>query len=119
MTINTRHFKKKLEEEKERLESRLEDIAKRNPDNPDDWQTKPSNLNVLPADKNEVADTFEEFENRQAVEVELEKRLKDVVEALEKVNNGNYGVCEKGGEMINEKRLEANPAAKTCVEHDH
>jgi DnaK suppressor protein len=117
MAIDTNHFKQKLEEEKARLEAELSEIAKRNPSNPKDWEAAPEDLNILKADKNEMADTFEEFENRSAVEIELEDRLKDVLSALEKIEKGTYGICENDNEPIDEKRLEANPAARRCIKH--
>ena len=40
-----------------------------------------------------------------------------VDEALEKIEKGTYGICETGGEKIEEDRLEANPSARTCKAH--
>ena len=37
--------------------------------------------------------------------------------ALEKMEKGTYGICEVCNKPIEEDRLEANPAAKTCKEH--
>jgi RNA polymerase-binding transcription factor DksA len=44
----------------------------------------------------------------------LEKRLADVENALNKIDGGSYGICEVCGNKIEEDRLEANPAARTC-----
>lgn len=35
--------------------------------------------------------------------------------ALKKINNNTYGLCEDCEELIPEKRLHANPCFKTCV----
>ena len=35
--------------------------------------------------------------------------------ALERVAAGTYGTCERCGEPIGEGRLEARPAARTCI----
>jgi RNA polymerase-binding transcription factor DksA len=50
---------------------------------------------------------------------ELELRLKDINDALNKIEraDGSYGKCETSGEMIEEDRLMANPAARTCKLH--
>lgn len=117
MALNIKHFKEKLEKEKKRLEDELGEIAKKNPKNNADWEAVPENMNLLNADKNEMADFYEEFENRQAVEIELENRLNDVLDALKRIKKGIYGICETSGNPIDEKRLEANPAARTCVTH--
>lgn len=42
-------------------------------------------------------------------------RLVDVDAALERVEHGTYGVCERCGAPIPEGRLEARPVARTCV----
>jgi len=47
----------------------------------------------------------------------LEAKLRDVERALEKIDDGTYGVCDVGGEPIGQERLEAIPWAVRCVEH--
>jgi leucyl-tRNA synthetase len=47
----------------------------------------------------------------------LELRLGNVKTALEKIENGSYGICKICGEKIEEDRLEANPASLTCKKH--
>ena len=47
----------------------------------------------------------------------FETQLIDVKSALERIEDGSYGVCEISWEQIEEDRLEANPAARTCKEH--
>lgn len=42
-------------------------------------------------------------------------RLKEVDEALDRIENGTYGICEECGEPIGLKRLEVKPVAKYCV----
>lgn len=42
--------------------------------------------------------------------------LKKIDEALEKIETGNYGICEICGEEINIKRLEARPVTTMCIE---
>ena len=42
--------------------------------------------------------------------------LKEVVSALQKINEGGFGDCERCGETIAEKRLEALPFARYCIE---
>lgn len=117
MALDLDFFRKKLEEEKSALEGQLMTIAKRNPDAPEDWTVTPPDLNVMRAAKEEMADQEEELENAASLEYNLESRLRDINEALEKMRQGKYGVCAIGGEAIDEQRLRANPAAITCVNH--
>ena len=69
------------------------------------------------ADSNEAADQLEEYEERREELEPLQVRWMEIKNALEKIENSTYGVCEVGGETIEEGRLEANPAAKTCKKH--
>ena len=41
--------------------------------------------------------------------------LRDVVSALQRIEDGSYGSCERCGETIAEKRLEALPFARHCI----
>ena len=42
-------------------------------------------------------------------------RLQEVDEALDRIANGTYGICEECGEPIGLKRLKVRPVAKYCV----
>lgn len=117
MALDTTHFKKKLEEELVTLEGELTSVGQKNPDNLKDWEAKPADLNALSSDESELADTQEEFEGNTAILKRLEVRFNDVKKALEKIGNGTYGICETSGEPIETERLEANPAARTCMKH--
>ena len=110
-------FKDKLTQEKARLEIELSGIGRQNPNNPNDWEAKVEDLDVLPADENEVADKFEELEENKSIITQLEAQLRQVNSALEKIEEGTFGVCEVCGEAIEEARLDANPSAKTCMTH--
>jgi len=46
----------------------------------------------------------------------LEKRLRDVLKALERIENGSYGICKFTGELISEERLRARPTSSSSVE---
>ncbi|HXK35411.1 MAG TPA: TraR/DksA C4-type zinc finger protein [Candidatus Paceibacterota bacterium] len=69
------------------------------------------------ADDNTAADYSEEYAEKVATVEILEFRLKDINDALKRLANDNYGKCFVCGESIEEKRLLANPAAKTCIKH--
>ena len=44
-----------------------------------------------------------------------QKLLLKIEEALERVEDGKYGVCESCGRNIGEKRLEARPVTTFCI----
>jgi DnaK suppressor protein len=45
------------------------------------------------------------------------KMLRDIIEALQKVDEGVYGICEVTGRGISKDRLEARPWARYCIEY--
>jgi DnaK suppressor protein len=42
--------------------------------------------------------------------------LRDVIIALNKIDDGSFGSCERCGETIADKRLEALPFARYCID---
>ncbi len=115
--MDTEYFKEKLEEELFLVEKELNIVGRKNPDNKLDWEAEPANFDTDNADENEKADKMEEFEENTAVLKELEIRYNDIKDALVKIEKDAYGVCEISGEPIEEDRLIANPAARTCKKH--
>ncbi len=114
--MKTEHFKKKLEEEKIRLEKEMGSVGQRNPSVPNDWEPAPIEENVE-SDIADQADVIVRHENNIAILADLEARYDTIIEALVKIEKGTYGKCEVCGEKIEEARLEAEPAAATCVQH--
>lgn len=112
-------LKAALEAEKAKLEAELKTIGRINPDNPNDWEAVPDNVNARESDPNKFADNIEEYETNTAVLKQLETQLVDVKDALEKIEKGTYGICEKCDKEIKHERLQANPAARTCIECIH
>lgn len=110
-------FRDKLTEELAKVEEELKTVGRINPDNPADWQPTPEKIDVLPSDRDEVAESFSEFEDRTAILKQLEIRYNEIKEALQRIERGKFGNCETCGEQIEEARLEANPAARTCKTH--
>lgn len=104
-------LKDKLLAEKTRLEADLSRMG-----NPTDvagnYEMK---FDDLGNDPDENASEVEEYVDTVAVEGNLEGQLKDVNDALAKIDAGTYGVCEKTGEEIPVERLQAFPAARNKV----
>lgn len=105
-------FRKELLLKKEELEKELRRFATKDPNLKGDWdsrypRTPGSNLE-------EAADEVEEYATRLDLEFTLEKRLKDVEAALEKIGKDTYGLCEQCQNSIEMERLKASPEAKLC-----
>ncbi len=114
--MNITHYKEKLLEEKKTLEEELSTIALYNTET-NLWEATPDQDMMGEIDDNDAADRFEDFESRSGMVTTLQSRLTDVEKSLKKIEDGTYGICEVGGEKIEEARLDANPSAKTCKEH--
>lgn len=110
-------YKKALTEELSELEEELKAIGIHDPKNPSDWVAVPEGVNVSEPDPNSAADRVEEWGERRSAVAILESRYNNVVRALKKIEEGNYGICEIGDEEIEEDRLAANAAARTCKTH--
>ena len=116
--MDTEKYKKELEIEKAKLITELKTVGRINPSNPLDWEPVPGDSDgTLKADRNEAADKVEQFEENSAILKELETRYNNVLRALKKIEEGSFGVCEINGDKIEEDRLLANPAARTCKKH--
>ncbi len=69
-----------------------------------------------PNDYVDLADKSHEewiFLNRNAQNASL---LRQVEEAIERIEDGTYGICELCGEEISDKRLEARPVTTCCID---
>ncbi len=67
-----------------------------------------------PADS--ASDTFEREKDLSILE-QLEAELAELQAALERIDNGTYGIDEVTGDPIDPARLEALPTARTNVDH--
>jgi RNA polymerase-binding transcription factor DksA len=66
-----------------------------------------------PADS--ASDTFEREKDLSILE-QLEAELAELQAALERIDNGTYGIDEVTGDPIDPERLEALPTARTNVD---
>lgn len=57
------------------------------------------------------------FERSQvaALVLQVQGHLAEVEAAIQRLVAGTYGVCERCGQPIAKARLEARPAARTCI----
>lgn len=117
MTRDLLHFRKLLLAERARLRHTLEGLGHVHPDDAYDFDASSEGENLELADEADRATQIEEFSSRVILEAELEKRYQEIHSALLALADGSYGVCVFCGKNIPRERLEANPAARTCIEH--
>ncbi|HEY5274486.1 MAG TPA: TraR/DksA C4-type zinc finger protein [Acidimicrobiales bacterium] len=64
------------------------------------------------------ADTSQVTAERGETDVlvgELRSSLQEIERALQKIEDGSYGICERCGKLIAADRLEAMPATALCI----
>lgn len=115
--MNTQTYKERLEAMLRVTTDELKGVGIHNPENQSDWLAVPDNLDAEEPDQNLLADAVEGWNERNALVAALEPRYNNIVAALARINAGTFGNCEICGNIIEEKRLEANPAARTCITH--
>ncbi|HEY6635054.1 MAG TPA: TraR/DksA C4-type zinc finger protein [Acidimicrobiia bacterium] len=106
-------FKKRLEEEKLRLEEAVEDYERvleeaRLTESSSDRSPDPGNA--------EASSMKLEYAKELSLEQNTLDLLSKVNHALERVASGDYGLCEVCGNPIPVERLEVLPYSTLCVE---
>ena len=101
-----RTLKRRLEQEKSVLLQRRKNAGT--------YEPTDQEMSQHPAD-NAMDLTEQTMELTLDGERDYELRL--VEAALQRIEQGTYGICVVGGEQIPYKRLEVLPTADTCVEH--
>jgi DnaK suppressor protein len=102
----------RLEKFKQRLVAKRKELVS---------EVRGSNVGSLETNADGIQDIADQASSAYTKEFLLsigdaERRmLRQVDEALDKIRQDTYGLCESCGEMINERRLEALPFARLCV----
>lgn len=113
MQLDTSHFQQLLETERDQLQSELDRLQDENNENVDTDNQSFGSSNH-PAD---AASDVMSRERNLAIAADFQADLDSVLHALERLNEGLYGVCEECKEPIPVERLEARPAATYCIQH--
>ena len=109
MTTGFNLLRSRLESEQRRLDKELEQFI----------------ANARPSEERREGSPFGKREEEAAESLELEKRLAlekrireqlaEVEHALQKFQEGTYGLCDSCGQPIDPARLEALPQASLCL----
>jgi DnaK suppressor protein len=107
-TLKAKQIRAHLEAEKKRIEEEL-GISK-------GAQSVDERREGSPFGKREEEATESmEFEKRLALENRLQLMLTEVEKALQKMDNGTYGLCDMCNNAIDPARMEALPQAILCM----
>jgi DnaK suppressor protein len=100
-------FKKLLQKEKESVLEHIQNLKGSSDQNLDE---------VGPGDDVDIASTEIAQTALQKLGNREQKHLAKIDYALEKIESGEYGVCEECGEEIAPARLEARPITLFCID---
>lgn len=100
-------FKAKIEKQREFVLSAIRRLRKDDP-----FANEDRSIITEPG-----TDAASLFGHEQAVVLEerLKKELLEIEKALGKIKDGSYGLCERCGKKIEEKRLTVKPQAIYCL----
>ena len=109
-TLN--ELKKALLTEKSELEKNLKRIARPINKKGGDYETS---FDELGSGKEDNATEVDEYTQNLPIETTLEKKLQEIIGALDRMEKNIYGKCANCNAYIPLDRLRVNPSAKTCL----
>jgi len=116
--IDEAQARERLEAERQRVEALIAGVQNEGiGESESDQSGELADYDQHPADT--ASDTFER-EKDLAILEQLEGELAEIEAAMQRLDEGTYGIDEQTGEPINPERLEALPTARTnIVQHEH
>ena len=114
MTIDTDHFRVQLLKERERVQTAIKHLQTDHPGTIDDEVEE-----VTGSSDNHLAETASATLNREidyTLEENSERLLSAIDAALQRIEDGTYGICQGCGKPIGAERLDALPYTTQCIE---
>jgi DnaK suppressor protein len=106
MALDVEKYKKRLIEERDALNQDIGTVAEIAEPVTDDRQMTAANAPSI-SEAKDVQTTIADMKTR---------RLERIETALQSIDEGTYGACMTCGKEIDPRRLDADPAALTCIE---
>lgn len=103
-TIDT--IKKELQEREKQVVAEIEEISR----------GKRVKFPEYGSKSDENAQEIDEYTRNLATDKVLESSLKDIRAALQRIEDGTYGICKYCKKPISEKRILARPVASACID---
>jgi RNA polymerase-binding protein DksA len=114
-TIDTAEYRQRLEDEKIRLLHAVGFLVKENPGSISDELGELAEGGT----DNHLGDTATAMYDREldeGLEEGARETLLEIEAALQRIEDGTYGICEGCGEPIGAERLSAIPWARLCID---
>lgn len=110
--METERFRKTLLDERERLSATVEHLHETNSNSLEDETEEETWDNHLADSATATLDREIDY----TLEENADNLLRAIDEALQRIENGTYGICERCGQKIAEERLDAIPYATRCID---
>jgi DnaK suppressor protein len=111
--MNKATARKRLGEERERLQGIRDDLQREQDESVSDTGGELSSFDQHPGDSG--TETFE-MEKNVSLREQVDDELQEIEVAFQRLQRGTYGTCQACGKPIGDERLEAMPATRFCVE---
>jgi DnaK suppressor protein len=109
MTADYDKLRARLKSERKRLTEELEQLQTSVPSSEERREGSPFGKR-----EEEATETLE-LEKRLALENRIRQEMAGIEHALQKFEEGTYGLCDNCGQPIDPERLEALPQASLCL----
>ena len=116
MVANSELDEKFIAHQKDRLQNLREELLRIRSGMSADERQRAENEGDTQLDSGDMSQEMFTREMDATIGQQVELRLKDVDRALQKIEEGTYGICDDTGEPIPRGRLEAIPEAIRTVE---
>lgn len=115
-TLDTAEFKTLLEEERERLMRATGRLHRESSSS--SLEDEAGEIGGTPADNHlgDMASATYERELDEGLEDGMDETLRQIDDALKRIEDGTYGICEICGKPIGEERLRAIPWTTRCID---
>ncbi|TMK94809.1 MAG: hypothetical protein E6G42_03840 [Actinobacteria bacterium] len=112
--VDTRHFRDILTEERQRVVDAITYLHEETPGSLEDETEE-----MVGSSDNHLGETATATLDREidySLEENSEQVLKAIDGALQRIEQGTFGICATCGQPISEERLEAIPYATQCID---
>jgi DnaK suppressor protein len=78
-------------------------------------------MSELSQEEDSFPDPLDRAKSESSITIELRKRdrerklIQKIQKAIQKMEDGSYGICEECGDEISEERLKVRPEATLCI----
>jgi RNA polymerase-binding protein DksA len=107
-------FRRKLEKEKDRIRQTIQDLDQNTISSP--MRESSGDLSAYADHMADAGSDTQEMEKMLDLRNRAERMLEQIEGALERIEEGTYGICVRCEDKISRNRLRAKPFASLCID---